>query len=350
MMEPNNIDSRIAAWRTAWPNPLASGTRGMAEAGLLTLGLTEAQGYATIARTKEKLMEATGLSGLADMWAGRQMVARFFLGQFGTAEQIAALMPGLVDGTAALSVAISEPGVGAHPKNLTTRAMADGTDRVITGRKAWVSNALEASHLIVFAITAETEARKLYSAFLVPRVTPGLVITPMPGFHALAPSRHCGLVLDGCRVPAGARLGPEGTAFEAMAVGFRDVEDAVGAAGLAGAFRHLLRGLGTTRAADESLGAMAGLVAVLGHGAAAVVAALDAGRLRHEAAAGVGLRVLAADILARARTHMASFAPEPDAARERLLGDLDVLLNIARGPRAIRQARLGAALRSAQAE
>ena len=343
----SEIAARVAAWRAAWPEPLDSGMRGMAEAGLFALGLTVGGDYGTIARTKEKLVEATGLPGLAGMWAGRQMISRFFLGRFGTPEQLSVFMPCLTDGTAAFSVAISEPGVGAHPKHLTTQAVADGTDVIITGQKAWVSNALEATHIIVFAIIGGTAARKLYSAFLVPTGTPGLAIAPMEGFHALAPSRHCAVSLDGCRVAATARLGPEGTAFEAMAVPFRDVEDAVGAAGFAGAARFALRGLAQVvpEAADAELGAIAGLAAVLEHGARAVVAALDRGRLHDEAAAGVGLRVLAADIRARIGALIDATAPLPDPVRDRLLADLDAILGIARGPRAIRQARLGAQFR-----
>ena len=249
--------------------------------------------------------------------------------------------------------------MGAHPKNLTTRAVADGADVLITGEKAWVSNALEASHIIVFAITGasggasggesggEAAGRKLYSAFLVPVETLGLTITPMPGFHALAPSRHCAVTLGACRVPASARLGPEGTAFEAMAMPFRDVEDAVGAAGLAGGFRFLLRGLGAAApgTAEADLGAIAGLTAVLEHGARAVVAALDAGRLHAEGAASVGLRVLAADIRARLGALLTAITPPPDPAWDRMLVDMDAILGIAQGPRAIRQARLGASLR-----
>jgi len=345
-MSDENL-SRLASWSAAWPEPLRTDTAGMAEAGLFRIGLTETPGYAAIAQVKDVLAETTGLLGLAGMWAGRQLVARFFLMGFGSAAQVAHYLARLAEGSATLSVAISEPGVGAHPKNLTTRAVADGTDIVITGAKAWVSNALEATHLIVFAIVEETDTRKRYSAFLVPTDTPGLSIAPMPGFEALPPSRHCAVTLAGCRVPASAQLGPSGTAFEAMAVPFRDVEDAVASAGLAGAVRAVLRGLAATApdSADAELGAVAGLVAVLDHGARAVVAALDAGRMRHEAASGVGLRVLAADIRARLGQLIERIDPPPDPARERLLADLDALLSIARLPRAIRQARLGASLR-----
>src|ERR1700733_29167 len=95
------------------------------------------------------------------------------------------------------SVAISEPRVGAHPKLLTTRAEEDGDGYCIFGEKAWVSNGPLAEVFIVFAVTAVVEGRKRYSAFLVPRDTPGLSINEAAEYRALAPSRHCGLRLEG---------------------------------------------------------------------------------------------------------------------------------------------------------
>ena len=74
--------------------------------------------YAAIAREKAAIVERTGLLG--EGRAGQQMVARFFIEGFGTAEQRAAWLPHLA------SVAISEPRVGAHPKLLTTRAEETG--------------------------------------------------------------------------------------------------------------------------------------------------------------------------------------------------------------------------------
>ena len=188
--------------------------------------------YAAIAREKAAIVERTGLLG--EGRAGQQMVARFFIEGFGTAEQRAAWLPHLA------SVAISEPRVGAHPKLLTTRAeeLADGYS--IFGEKAWVTNGPLAAVFIVLAVTAIEDGRKRYSAFLVPRDTPGLSIDEAPEYRALAPSRHCGLKLDGCRVPRSAVLGPLGAAYETMALPFRDVEDAVGTFGLLGAFRFLL--------------------------------------------------------------------------------------------------------------
>jgi acyl-CoA dehydrogenase len=303
--------------------------------------------YAAIAREKAALVERTGLLGEGGVLAGRQVVARFFIEGFGSAAQRAAWLSHIA------SVAISEPRAGAHPKLLTTRAEEDADGYSIFGEKAWVTNGPLAAVFIVLAITSVEDGRKRYSALLVPRDTPGLSIDEAPQYRALAPSRHCGLKLDGCRVPRSALLGPAGTAYETMALPFRDVEDAVGTSGLLGAFRFLLsqfaRHCGTGDEAALSLGRLAALTAVFGETAEVVVAALDAGELARRAAALVGLRVLATDILQRARAHRDAFGPAADAAIERVFGDLDVSLSVARGPRIARQARLGTELIAAVA-
>jgi hypothetical protein len=86
---------------------------------------------------------------------------------------------------------------------------------------------------------------------------------------------------------------------------------------------------------------LAALTAVFATTADVVVAALDGGELEREAGALVGLRVLAAEILQRARTHRDAFGPADDADMDRAFRDLDTSLSVARGPRLARQARLG---------
>lgn len=332
---PPDIAARIDAWLARCADMERDPFDGMAEAGLLS----PADSYSAIARTKAALVERTGLPGVAGMWGGRQMVARWFITGFGDADQRTAWLG------RAVSVAISEPRVGAHPKHLTTRAEPDGDGFRITGEKAWVSNGPSAEMFIVLAITSEPDGRKRYSALLVPHDTPGVTLKDMPAFHALRPSRHCGLLLDGARVPRAAMLGPEGTAYETMALPFRDIEDAVGTFSLLGAFRFVRARLaGHGELGDDaalSLGGITALTAVFAEAAEAVVAALDADRLADQAATLVGLHVLAAEVLQRVRAHRTEFGPADDATLERLLTDLDALLSVARGPRLARQARLG---------
>ncbi|HET6183036.1 MAG TPA: acyl-CoA dehydrogenase family protein [Acetobacteraceae bacterium] len=307
------------------------------------LGPDDPRPYSAIAAAAAALVARTGQLGLGGAFAGRQLVARWFLGGWANAAQRRAWLEPIAAGQGLAAVAISEPGVGAHPKHLTTRAaaLAGGGWRV-TGRKAWVSNGPLASLFVVLAVEAEEDGRKRYGAFLVPRATAGLQVEETEEYRALAPSRHCLLVLDGCEIGPDARLGPPNTAYETMALPFRDVEDAVGLAGLGGACRFLaarLREAPPETAEAEAIGAVVALTALLQSGAAAIAAALDADRLAHRTAEAIGLRLLAAEIAARAERCSAA----RDPALARVLADLEASRKIARGPRAVRLARLATA-------
>jgi acyl-CoA dehydrogenase len=331
---------------------------GMVAAGLFRIGLPAPWGtdggYAAMARMEAALVARTGLAGLGAAWLGRQMVARHFIAGFADAAQREAVLPRVAAGDLAIGVAISEPGVGAHPRLLTTRAVPDGAGWRLSGEKAWVTNGPVAGLFVVFAVEAEALGRKRYGAFLVPADAPGLALKEQPHMAVLRPSRHCGLVLDGVAVPATARLGPVGSAYETMALPFRDVEDAVGAAGMHGALRWLAARFGSRLAAtpparpDEAvlwLGGLAGLVTLFGAGAEAAAAHADAGRAEAAAALTVGMRETAAEVLRRLAAADAPVRDDgADPALARLIGDITAALNVARGPRAARQARLGEAL------
>ena len=315
-------DDLIGVWLRLNPDALADPVPGMAEAGLLA----PQPSYAAIARMKAAIVARTGLLGLASVWGGRQLVYRHFLAQ-GTEAQRAAWAG------KALSVAISEPEVGAHPKLLTTKAERTEAGWRIEGRKAWVTNGPSADAVIVFAVTEERLGRKRYGAFIVPAGTSGMTMMDMPGFHALRPSRHCLLTLAGCGVPAEAVLGEVGSAYDRMALPFRDVEDAVGTFAILGALRF---GVARVEGDAAEVGAIVALTSVYEAAAEAVVASLDAGRFQNGDATLVGLRVLALDVVERLK----ALGGETELTR-----DLDAVLAIARGPRLARQARLGEGVR-----
>ena len=56
------------------------------------------------------------------------------------------------------SIAISEPGAGGDPAGMTTRAVKDGDDWVINGRKIWVSGVPRADFIILMARTGRGQA------------------------------------------------------------------------------------------------------------------------------------------------------------------------------------------------
>ncbi len=113
------------------------------------------------------------------------------------------------------AIAISEPGAGADPASMTTRAVRDGDDWVINGRKIWVSRIANADFSIVMALTdPEKRARGGITAFLIDRDTPGMKISEpylMLGGHTTFE-----VVFDDCRVPDSQVLGEIGGGFGPM--------------------------------------------------------------------------------------------------------------------------------------
>ena len=65
------------------------------------------------------------------------------------------------------AIAISEPGAGADPSGMTTRAIRDGDDWVLDGRKIWISNAARADWTIVMASTDRSKGSRGITAFIV---------------------------------------------------------------------------------------------------------------------------------------------------------------------------------------
>ncbi|MCU1692866.1 MAG: acyl-CoA dehydrogenase [Frankiales bacterium] len=138
------------------------------------------------------------------------------LARFGTAEQKAAYLQPLLDGTVTSSYAMTEPHAGADPMLFTTRAVRDGDEWVLDGEKWFVTNARHAAFLLVMAVTGvEADGRNSMSMLIVPTGTPGVEVlrnvrvgTDEPGEGA-----HAYLRFTGVRLPADAVLGEPGQAF-----------------------------------------------------------------------------------------------------------------------------------------
>jgi hypothetical protein len=146
-------------------------------------------------------------------------------------------------------------------------------------------------------------------------------------------------------VPATSMLGGEGTAFDRMSLRFRDIEDAVGAGGMIGIVNHLLHRIGRALNGEQSpetmavLGELAALQGLIAPVLAAVVDPLD-GKGSPAEAQLIGLRLTVQRMMALIETLPLS----KDETLATILNDLRGTMGIARGPRAIRQARLGADL------
>jgi len=268
------------------PFPFPEGLWGqMAEEGLFRIGMDGIYGglgggYEVLAATGETLVRQGRNMGVALSWLYQQLVARFLIQGFGSSDQRQACLPAMAEGRLTVSFAVSEPGRGAHPKHLAATASKDGPSYLLNGEKAYLTNGPLADAFIVVAVSSEGPPRRRFTAFLVPRDTPGLTVAPPLSVPFLHPAPHGGIGLSDCRVPVAAVLGREGTAYEDMVIPFGDVEDALwGALALGGmeAQIDMLREVPANAPplTHESLGELAVQKAALGAICQAAVHRLD---------------------------------------------------------------------------
>jgi acyl-CoA dehydrogenase len=113
--------------------------------------------------------------------------------------------------------ALTEPGAGSDARAITTRAVKDGDDWIITGSKQFITQAMRADYMIVFAVSGVDETprgpRKRMTAFLVDKDSPGVSVAPLKCVS------NRGLVsttigLESVRVPSRNILGEEGLGFK----------------------------------------------------------------------------------------------------------------------------------------
>jgi acyl-CoA dehydrogenase len=152
-------------------------------------------------------------------------------------EQREVWLPELLAGRAMGAFVMTEPGAGSDVAALATRAVRDGDDYVLDGKKTFISNAGIADVHVVFASTDPEAGPRGVSAFVVPADTPGLRFI---GPQVMAAPHPLGeLAFEGCRVPASHRLGEEGSGFRLGMAVLDRLRPTVGAAATGMAARAL---------------------------------------------------------------------------------------------------------------
>ena len=261
--------------------------RTLGRAGLLSLPYPEEYGGG--AQPYEVYLQV--LEEIAAVWAsvgvGVSVHALSCFGLYtrGTEEQKQRWLPDMLSGELLGAYALSEPHAGSDPAAMTTKAVADGGDYVLSGTKAWITHGGHADFYKVMARTSDD--RNGISCFLVPADTDGLSVDPPERKMGLTGSSTTTLRLDKVRVPAERRLGAEGDglriALEGLDSGRLGI--AAVATGLAqGALDHAVAYAKERETFGKRIIDHQGLAFVLADMAAAVEAAravtLHAARLR----------------------------------------------------------------------
>ena len=176
---------------------------------------------------------STGCPAIAAYISIHNMAA-WMIDSYGTAAQRDRWLPGLTSMDLLASYALTEPGVGSDAAALSTRAVRDGDDYLLTGVKQFISGAGSSDVYVLMARTDDAGARGI-SAFIVPADTPGLSFganEKKMGWNA-QPTRQ--VILDQARVPADNLLGGEGNGFRIAMNGLNGGRLNIAACSLGGA-------------------------------------------------------------------------------------------------------------------
>ena len=213
------VMAREAAGQGAYlsPEERAHLDRVSKDLGLWSLDAPEAQGgmgmpHVALVAVNEALGSTVATYTLPPDSPNLQMLAATAKGR-----QIDEYLAPYARGETISAIGISEPGAGADPAGMQTKAVRDGDDWVINGRKIWITRAAEADFTILMALTdPATKARGGMSAFLVDRETPGFnVLRRIP---MLGGEFTYEVALEDCRVPGWKLLGEEGQGFGPMQI------------------------------------------------------------------------------------------------------------------------------------
>jgi alkylation response protein AidB-like acyl-CoA dehydrogenase len=137
----------------------------------------------------------------------------------GTEAQRAAHLPRILRGDEVWCQGFSEPDAGSDLASLRTRAVRDGDDYVVNGRKLWTSMAQVADYCELLVRTDQEAApHRGISWLILPMDTPGVQIRPLR--TAGGSTEFSELILDDVRVPVANRVGAENEGWRVAMVTF----------------------------------------------------------------------------------------------------------------------------------
>ena len=119
----------------------------------------------------------------------------------------------VASGECQASYCLSEADAGSDVAGMRTRAVRDGDNYVLTGRKMWITNAGVSDFYTVFAKTDPDAGHRGISCFVVEKDFPGFSVSKLEHKMGVRGSPTGEIVLDECAVPAENLVGEPGRGF-----------------------------------------------------------------------------------------------------------------------------------------
>ncbi|MEM9062696.1 MAG: acyl-CoA dehydrogenase family protein [Pseudomonadota bacterium] len=172
----------------------------------------------------------SGLSGFAVSTLVHTDMASPHLERYGSAEQKARYLPGVIAGDLVTAVAVTEPGAGSDVAGITTRAEKRGNGWVLSGSKMFITNGVLGDLVFVAARTdPEVKPSRGVSMFIVEKGTPGFEVATQLDKMGWRCSDTAELVFDEVELAGDALLGSEGRGFYQIMDNFQNERLVIGA-------------------------------------------------------------------------------------------------------------------------
>jgi len=184
----------------------------LAKDGWLGIAMPQAYGGSGLGIAEAAvMMQAIAQSGAGFSGASAVHMNIFGLNPvvvFGSDEQKARMLPGLIAGRERACFAVTEPNTGLNTRKIRTRARRDGSRYLVTGQKVWISTAQVAEKVLL--LTQAEAGLTLFYTDLDRRYVEVREIDKM-GRKAVDSNQ---VFFDGLPVPEADRIGEEGRGFE----------------------------------------------------------------------------------------------------------------------------------------
>jgi alkylation response protein AidB-like acyl-CoA dehydrogenase len=231
--DENNADRRIMLRRQAWQRRLHEGRWAAINWPKSWGGREATVSQNTVYSEVMARAKTPGIYNANGLWQIGPMILRW-----GTEAQQQQWLPGILNADEHWCQGFTEPEAGSDLANLRTRAVADGDDYVVNGRKIWISTAHLAKWGLFLVRTDPTAIERGakhegITALIIDMELPGIevnVIRDITGGELF-----CEVNFDNARVPVAYRLGEENEGWK-VAMGTLGHER-VGTAGLSVSMR-----------------------------------------------------------------------------------------------------------------